>query len=1081
MIGNIIKYEIKHRFTHWSIFLLFGLLIFQGIWNTKGFYDTYLNEDLLMNASSIFYKNLAGCGVLLVIVIAVITGPILYKELQHKTGQWLFTSPVNEKRFFIGRFLAAFAINVMIAFGYVVGMILVPYVGIGEAHQFGPTPIGQLFHGFFLLLVPNVFLLTSLVFFALTFTKKIAVSYIAVFIPVIAFLVMETTATNSGATSFLLLAEPFGYVAIGHTIDFLSVAEKNFGYFQFTDYLLVNRLMWLMLGGVLLFLSYRKFSFKGFLKTNTKRKGKPIEDAFQIESTGFQTEINKSRTSFTQFTFIKKLFFLSAIEIKKVVRASSFKIIVGVVIFMILLQNLLWNASYYIGPTEPLTFTMTNFRLSFGVFVMILLMVWSGELFFKDRTAKFWQIADALPVPTWTVAFSRFLAMMVVALFLAVAFILAGIFVQIIKGGVSLIDMQLYIYDLLGYNWGWLTYVLQIATVFLIAGITKKRIATHIISVGIFFFTLLTFELGLVEQLIYGYSYVPGLEDYSEMNGYGMWVKGAKQYFLMWLLLATCFILVGIWYWQRGSDRKWQLTIIPSKQQLSVTGKVALVLFFSGFLLIRMKVIDEVNGKSNFVLSKVNETHKANYEKKYARLKTIPQPKYQEIDLKLDFFPEHRRAHYKAKVRLSNLGRMPIDTLYLNWEDFVTPQNVSINGSALEIGWNDEVSRITAYPIPQTYKYDSIMVLNIQAMKKYSGFTQSGSDAQPDLMFNGSFGSIREFLPTIGYQYGHEILENRKRLEYGLTRLDSRMADVTDSLALNQDAFAVDANWVMGTIELSTKEGQVAIAPGSFIKKWSESGRTHHLFQTDGPLPFQWYIGSADYEIESFEARHIKVEILYDPKHDFNIALYKDAVTKAVSFVQQTLGGFPTVQLRIYEIPPYQDLFYSFQNAIAISEKEGWYAKMEDMPEKAYLYQIVASQIIKQWLYSHVKIANVQGADILKIALPEALALSFVEKTLGSEARDILIQKKSGQYAKDKNSETNSEPSLLYADGADYLELNKGAVVLHQAIQEYGQKGFINDLQKFIGKNADRYISFLGIYDWMKYKLSDETRSGFEN
>ena len=78
-------------------------------------------------------------------------------------------------------------------------------------------------------------------------------------------------------------------------------------------------------------------------------------------------------------------------------------------------------------------------------------------------------------------------------------------------------------YDMLGYNWGWLTYVFWIAVVFFVAGLTGNRFLTHILSVGAFLLVILAFELGLAEQTIYAYAAVPGLEDYSEISEYGIW------------------------------------------------------------------------------------------------------------------------------------------------------------------------------------------------------------------------------------------------------------------------------------------------------------------------------------------------------------------------------------------------------------------------------------------------------------------------------------------------------------------------------------------------------------------------------
>lgn len=1030
MIASIFKHEIKNRFTHWSIFLLYGLLIFQGIWYTKGIFDYYINEDLLMNAAAVFYKNLAGGGILLIIIVAVLTGPILFKEIQYKTGQWLFTNPIDEKKFFLGRFLAAFSINALVCLGYVIGMLLVPYSGIGETHRFGDAPIGQLIHGYFFLLLPNILLLTSLVFFALVYFKKMAAGYLAVIITVITFLLMQTTAEASGTTPFLMIAEPFGYVAVDNAIDFLSVEERNFGYLKFTNHLLINRLFWVGLSIILIFLAYRKFCFKGFLKSESKRKTDKETDGVDIS--GFRISPKSSDKTDIQFgliQFVKKLFSLSKLEIKNVIRPSGFKVIIGIVVLMNILQNLLWNASYYIGPTEPLTFTMTAFRLSFGVFIMILLMVWAGELFFKDRTVNFWQIADALPVPVWTVTVSRFMAMSVVAFILAFTFMCSGIFVQIIKGGVSLIDLKLYAYDLLGYKWGWLTYVLQISLVFFVAGLTKNRIATHIISVGIFFITILSFELGLAEQTIYAFAAVPGLEDYSEISGYGIWMISAKWYFLMWVLLGGSFILAGIWFWQRGSKDGLSTFSIFNKQ-LSWGGKVALALLLVGFIATRVHITNEVNGKGNFTFNEEEEKEQAEYEKKYSFLKSRIHPKYEKVDLSFDFYPDQRKATYSADISLTN--SYSSDTLYLNWSEFVDVQKVSIAGKEVSPLFHDIDLRISAYLVPN--QPDSLIDLKINAQKQYIGFTQGGEDPQPDLMFNGSFGSIKDFLPTIGYDYDRELKENRKRIDHGLEKLESRMAAVDDPLALKQDAYAPDAGWVTGKMEISTVENQRIIAPGNLIRSRVENGRVYSTFEINRPQPFNWYVGSAEYTCTKAEKDGVSVEILYDAKHAFNAALYTEAARQTIEFVNENLGEFPHKQLRIYEIPYYQESFYSFPHAIAISEKEGWYARTEDLKEKAYIYQTVAAQIIKQWVLANIKVANVQGADMFTQALPEALAMLCLNKALGTEAVDIIKSGKIAEYSKEKNNEANVEPSLLLADGTEYLEKNKGAVRLYEII-----------------------------------------------
>jgi len=207
--------------------------------------------------------------------------------------------------------------------------------------------------------------------------------------------------------------------------------------------------------------------------------------------------------------------------------------------------------------------------------------------------------------------------------------------------------------------------------------------------------------------------------------------------------------------------------------------------------------------------------------------------------------------------------------------------------------------------------------------------------------------------------------------------------------------------------------------------------------------------------------------------------LYKEASAKAIEFVIENLGSFPSKEIRIYEIPYYQSLFYSFPNGIAISEKEGWYAKTDALNERAYIYQTVSSQIIKQWIQSNISLANVQGADMLKVALPEALALSFVEKELGKEALEIMLKKKSDKYAKDKNNEANQEPTLLYADGADYLEQYKGAIVMCEVIKEIGTDNFCKYLIDWSTKDG-RNSTFKDFIDYLSPKLKIETYNKFK-
>lgn len=160
-ILSIIKKELKERISHWVTLIFFGMLVIQAIWVTDGGFKYFANEGVLMNAASILYRNYAGMGMLMIIIIAIATGGVLYKDIRYKSANWTYALPINDKQFFIGRFMAAFLYLVILSTGLIVGHLLVPYSGIGGgvADRFGPVQWGPLFHGWLMFTVPNLFFL----------------------------------------------------------------------------------------------------------------------------------------------------------------------------------------------------------------------------------------------------------------------------------------------------------------------------------------------------------------------------------------------------------------------------------------------------------------------------------------------------------------------------------------------------------------------------------------------------------------------------------------------------------------------------------------------------------------------------------------------------------------------------------------------------------------------------------------------------------------------------------------------------------------------------------------------------------
>ncbi len=1087
MRNKILKFEFRSRFTNWMTLLFILMMIFQGIWYTKGFYDFYGGEGMMINAAGVFYQNLAGGGILMMIIIAIITGPMLYKDVQYKTANWLYTLPINDKSFFWGRFFSAFLINVVIASFYMVGLWLVPYSGIGESNLFGPTPFDQIFHGFFILTIPNIFLLTSLCFAAVVFFRRPAAGYLAIFLTVIFFLLMETSVESSGATSTNLIFDPFAYVPVKHQVTLMSIPERNQSYISLSGYLLTNRILWLSIALICVTLAYLKFSFKSFSSAGKKRKkiktiyGNTVPGSITLTSSNQITDAPK--LSYDTSTLIKKLGNLATLEFKNIVRTQGFRMILGILVLFSILQNLMWNASYYIGPQVPVTSEMTNFRVTFGVFVIMLLMIWSGELFFKDKTANIWQIMDALPVPVWVTQVSKLLAMFGVAFLLNIVFMLCGILAMIVKGGFANIDLALFINDYLGYNWGWLNHCLFIALVFFVAGLTGKRFLTHILATGYFFLLLVTFEFNLIEQLRFGYGFTPGFEEYSEMNGYGMWRTASAWYFLMWFVLAIALVLLGILFWDRGIGNRLINKLQFKSTQLNIVGKLSVLVLLFSFIFLQSFIYQQVNGKDNFELSKEADASAADYERKYLYLSTKIQPKYAKVDLKLDYYPMERRAEYMVDAQLKNIHSIALDSIVLSLPDHIAIHSIRIENEDLTSSLIiDDLHDVVKFKLPSVLNDGDTLAVRMDLIKDFDGFTQE--EPQASLVYRGAFGSIDDYLPFIGFDETKMLTENRARAEQGLSRLGSLLPDLKDTFSLKESIYRNDALPITGTLTLSTTADQVLIGPGQLINKEQKENRNYAIFQIQEASPLNWYLGTAPHiETKKKEtANNIDIQVFYNPDHPYNVSLYQGILEQAINFVEQNLAYYPFPQVRLYEIPHYQDPFYSFARGIAISEKEGWIADTTGIKERAYLYQTTATGIFQQWVQANLNIANVQGADMLRIALPEALSLQFVQNSLGEEAVNLLIEQKKQIYNKDRFSDPNGEPPLLYADGKDYLEANHGAITLYIWSEKLG----FNQFNKLVleWKEQNQVNTFQSLYAELLNRTNgkdqDALRKAFE-
>ena len=1084
MISSIFSFELKYRFKNPLTYLILLMMAGQGLWYTLGIYDYYTSDEALLNGAGIFYQCLAGGGMLVVAVVAMISGTTLHRDVAVGSADYVYACPLDEKRFFITHFFVAYSINLLLVGAYPLGMALIQYSGLGEPHLFGPTPWLQLIHGYFIFCIPNLFLLTAVCFFCLVYMRRMSAAYMGVTAVTILFVVSEVMSDNSHCLTLLEIMDPLGYVYAKSTVQLMPVIQKNSGFLPLTAAFWFNRLLWLSLGIIALYFSHKKFSFQYFLQIppgkhlqKNTQKTDPNPLTGQIDS----PQVPGITCNYTAKENFSKVLRLATTEFLSVVRPTSFKIIFALLVFIVLMQDLFWTSTYYVGHQVPLTSGMCNARLANGFLFMVVLMLLSGELFFKERTSGFWQITGTTPAPTWVLQAPKLLAMAGTAFLFAFTIFLGGVCAQLLQGFQD-INLLLYITDIFGYKFGWITYVFNIILVFFLASLFGNRYLTHIVAIGYYLFMIISFDVGLIEQVRFGYALTPGVEDYSEMMGYGIWERASFWFFLMWTSLATFFVLAAIQFWRRGTGQRLFDVKRLVRGALPFRAKAIALVSMVVFFLLQGYIVASSTNHRNYISSEQADTEASMYEKTYALSAGSNQFVQELYEVRIDLHPRQRKAEYAVTVGLTNLSTDPVDHLYLNVDSHTDISVITLQHQPLEPVQRKVDLGMSVYRLPEPLNPGEKALLFIDAVRSYQGFVQTAEEPQADLAFNGLF--FTKAIPFIGFDQDKSLLDNRDREIYHLKKLTSRLAPIDDPHGLSQgfiSPWVQPENGHKVNITVSTTARQQPFAPGKLIRSWQENGRNYAFFQVNTPVTVQPYIGSAHYLNHRTTLEDVEVTLMHHPAHNYNLKEFEGAIKAGLQFINKNLGTYPYPQLRVGEIPYYQEDSYAMANAIALSEKEGWYADSNVDEIQGFIQYVLAREMIRQWIAANGFVADVQGADMLWTALPSALALQIVDSRMGSDQVKQLFVKMRRKYHKNRNNEPNKEPSLLFGDHIEYLEANKGTMALYKLAGEVGFDNFNKFVRTWITDSSgplvfkDLYMSLQKIHE-----LGPDMRNLFE-
>src|SRR5204862_8238000 len=115
-------------------------------------------------------------------------------------------------------------------------------------------------------------------------------------------------------------------------------------------------------------------------------------------------------------------------------------------------------------------------------------------------------------------------------------------------------------------------------------------------------------------------------------------------------------------------------------------------------------------------------------------------------------------------------------------------------------------------------------------------------------------------LPVLGYQRGRELGDDDERRKRGLPARE-RMADLDDPVARQENYLSSDADWITAGVTVCTLPGQIALAPGAVVRRFSEEGRECSAFSAEGKILKFLSALSADFRERRVSRRDIAITI----------------------------------------------------------------------------------------------------------------------------------------------------------------------------------------------------------------------------
>ena len=1047
---EIFRFEFAYQVRRLTTWLFFVVLLVIAVLFVRGnFVADALAADFFINSPYVIAVISVFGSLFTFIVAAAVAGEAGARDMGTGMHPLLYTAPVSKASYLGGRFLAAFVLNALILLAVPLGVVLSVYSPGVDAEVIGPFRPEAYLTAYAFIALPNAFMGTAIQFAWATLGRRTIASYIgSILLFFLAYSSIFAVFYFLERADIALLFDAFAQLTILDLTEKWTPAEKSGRLVELEGLLLRSRLLWFGIAGAVLALTYTRFRFAhptagSWLTRILNRTQASSPKTADTTVTSSTIAIPQVRRTFGFATYVRQGVELLWTSFRLITVSRGGVLVAALTaafVVLIVPEHMVDALSTPMLPTtgHVLTFLTAPVTNPFTQWTIIplILVIYAGEVVWRERETGLGEITDAAPVPEWARFLGKFGALGLFLFMWMLFLALAGILVQL-RLDYSHHEPGLFLKVLLGLQLP--EYLLFALLTLVIHTVVNQKYIGHLVVILVYSFMVFSFALGIDHNLLI---YAGGPKwSYNDMRGFGGSIGPWLWFKLYWGAWALLLAVVARLLWVRGKDHNFRVRLQVARLRFTrataLVGAVAigLILAVGGYVFYNTNVLHDYYSAEN------GKKRSAVYEQRYARYQNAPQPHLTATSLQVEIYPKQAKVDIRGTYSLVNSSREAIDSIHLSTMEGAETGSIAFNRPANPVVQDKELN-YRVYRLATPLQPGDSLQLAFAVHVARRGFTNRGGGHA--VVANGTYFTNEDWLPVLGYQSSRELDKPSERRAHGLPA--RTMVPTLEDTEGSQDVTGEEDHSSPGVARIrfeavvGTDTGQVAIAPGALRRTWTKGERRYFHYVTDAPISNEQAFFSASYAVREGRWKNVAIQIYHHPGHTANLDRILRSVQASLDYYSRAFGPYPWGYIRLVENPVRKMGAHADAGSIDYGQGFSLFKPEKDPQVLDFPFAVIAHEVAHQWWGAQLPYAFAEGAGLLTESPAWYSAMGVVEETYGREHLRKLLRFFRQPYP---IAPVQQSTPLLRGVGR-YAMYRRGPFALH-ALSEYMGRERVNE------------------------------------